>query len=51
MLGVQRPGVTIALQTLERTGLIAHRRGVIAILNRAALQKSSNGTYLRPNDK
>jgi CRP-like cAMP-binding protein len=50
MLGVQRPGVTIALQALERTGLIAHRRGVITLLDREALQKSSNGTYFPPND-
>jgi CRP-like cAMP-binding protein len=50
MLGVQRPGVTIALQELERSALIAHRRGVITILDRAALQKSSNGTYFPPND-
>jgi CRP-like cAMP-binding protein len=50
MLGVQRPGVTIALQELERSGLIAHRRGVISILDRDALQKNSNGTYFTPND-
>ena len=46
MLGVQRPGVTIAMQGLERLGLIAHKRGMITILNRAALQKTSNGTYV-----
>jgi CRP-like cAMP-binding protein len=46
MLGVERPGVTIALQALERTGLIAHGRGVIAILDRAALQKKFKW-YLR----
>lgn len=51
MLGVLRAGVTIALQGLEQTGLISHRRGVIAILDREALEKSSNGTYVRPNDK
>ncbi len=45
MLGVRRSGVTVALQGLERTGLIAHRRGVITILDREALEKSSNGTY------
>jgi CRP-like cAMP-binding protein len=50
MLGVRRSGVTVALQGLERTGLIAHRRGVIIILDREALEKSANGTYVRPND-
>ena len=43
MLGVQRPGVTIALQALERTGLIGHRRGAITILDRDALQKRERG--------
>jgi CRP-like cAMP-binding protein len=51
MLGVRRSGVTVALQALERTGLIAHRRGVITILDREALEKSSNGTYIRLTDK
>ena len=51
MLGVRRAGVTVALQELVRTGLISHRRGVIAILDREALEESSNGTYVRPNDK
>jgi hypothetical protein len=51
MLGVKRPGVTVALQSLGRTGLIAHRRGVITILDREALEKSSNGTYVRLTDE
>ena len=46
MLGVRRPGVTIALQELERDGLITARRGVVTILDRKALEKCSNGTYL-----
>jgi CRP-like cAMP-binding protein len=50
MLGVRRPGVTIALQQLERVGLITHRRGVIAILDRKALEERSNGAYFPPND-
>jgi CRP-like cAMP-binding protein len=48
MLGVQRPGVTVALQELERRGFIAHKRGVITILDRAALRKTTNGTYVPP---
>ena len=51
MLGVRRSGVTVALQHLERTGLISHRRSVITILDREALERSSNGTYVRPNDE
>ena len=50
MLGVRRSGVTVALQQLERAGLISHRRGVITILDRQALEERSNGTYFPPND-
>ncbi len=45
MLGVRRPGVTTALQELEREGLIARRRGNIVINDREALKKLSNGAY------
>ena len=45
-LGTQRPGVTIALHELERAGLIVTQRGKITILDRKALEKSSNGIYL-----
>ena len=45
MLGVQRSGVTLAVQALEADGLIAARRARISILNRAKLEKKSNGTY------
>ncbi|RUV46474.1 Crp/Fnr family transcriptional regulator, partial [Mesorhizobium sp. M7A.F.Ca.MR.228.00.0.0] len=34
MLGVRRPGVTIALQTLEGKGLIRSNRGEVVILDR-----------------
>jgi CRP-like cAMP-binding protein len=46
MLGTHRPGVTIAVQALEAEGLIAARRGSITLLNRKALEKRSNGTYV-----
>jgi CRP-like cAMP-binding protein len=49
MLGTHRPGVTIALQALEARHLIKTRRGSITILNRKALERNSNGTYVRPN--
>ena len=41
MLGTARPGVTIATKELERAGLIAHKRGIITILDRKALEKHS----------
>jgi len=46
MLGTYRPGVTKAIQALEQEGLIAARRGGIRILDRRALEKRSNGTYV-----
>ena len=50
MLGVRRSGVTVALQGLERTGLISHKRGKITILEREALVTNSNGTYFPIGD-
>lgn len=47
MLGTHRPGVTIALQALEKAGLITTRRSHITIIDRKGLEKSSNGTYIR----
>jgi len=51
MLGTARPGVTSALQELERRGWITHRRGIITIIDRKGLVRSSNGAYLAPGDK
>ena len=48
MLGTHRPGVTIAVQALEKQGLISARRGGITIINRKSLEKRSNGTYVPP---
>jgi CRP-like cAMP-binding protein len=45
MLGVRRPGVTIALNLLERQGLIQVKRGVIAMVDRKGLEELSNGAY------
>ena len=50
MLGVRRSGVTVALQELERKGLIAHKRSVITLMDREGLVHSSNGTYTEPKD-
>jgi CRP-like cAMP-binding protein len=45
MLGVQRPGVTLALGELETRGFIKGARGLITILDRSSLIELSNGTY------
>ena len=49
MLGVQRPGVTLSMQALERAGLIRATRGVITIVDRKGLERMSNGAYLPVN--
>src|SRR6185312_16005431 len=46
MLGVRRPGVTVAVQDLEQRGMISRRRGCIVITDRKALEKLSNGAYV-----
>ena len=46
MLSVRRPGVTVAVQELERQGLIARKRGRIIIADRKKLESLSNGTYV-----
>ena len=51
MLGVRRSGVTVALQQLERIGLISHKRGKITILDREALVTGCNGTYFPIGDR
>lgn len=45
MLGVQRPGVTIAAGALQRAGLIHYSRGHLKILDHAALVKRSCECY------
>jgi CRP-like cAMP-binding protein len=49
MLCTRRPGVTVAIQELERAGLIARKRGHIVIVDREGLEKISNGTYVPAN--
>ena len=45
MLGVRRPGVTVALKSLEEAGAVRARRGVISILDRKRLERLANGAY------
>jgi len=45
MLGVRRPGVTVALHILEGKGFIRASRGQITVLNRRGLMDEANGSY------
>ncbi|HKN68697.1 MAG TPA: Crp/Fnr family transcriptional regulator [Gemmatimonadaceae bacterium] len=45
MLGVRREGVSAASGALQRRGVIRYRRGRIAILDRAALEKAACECY------
>ena len=45
MLGVRRPGVTVAMGVLERAGLISHGRGNITVVDRAGLEKVACECY------
>jgi CRP-like cAMP-binding protein len=45
MLGVQRPTVTIAVQVLERSGLIIRGRKAVTIVNRAGLMNAACECY------
>jgi CRP-like cAMP-binding protein len=45
MLGVRRPGVTVAMGILEKRGLIAHGRGYITVVDRAGLEKAACECY------
>jgi len=48
LLGVQRPGVTVALHELEGEGLIRSTRNMVRILDRSGLQRAANGYYGGP---
>lgn len=46
MLGVTRPGVTVAVKQLQLAGMITKKRSRIIILDRDALEAEANGTYV-----
>ncbi|MEP6831358.1 MAG: Crp/Fnr family transcriptional regulator [Rhizomicrobium sp.] len=45
MLGVRRAGVTVALHSFERRGLIATRRGQLTLINRAGIEQVAGSFY------
>lgn len=45
MLGVRRSGVTVALNSLEKDGLIKTQRGGVLVVDRTGLEASANGAY------
>lgn len=48
MLGVGRPGVTLALQNLEGAGRIRNTRGRVQVLSRELLEVLADGSYGQP---
>jgi hypothetical protein len=45
MLGVRRPGVTVAATILQQTGAISYTRGRITVLDRKRLEETSCECY------
>jgi CRP-like cAMP-binding protein len=48
MLGTRRAGVTVALNELQKRGLIKLTRGEITVIDRGALEDAANGSYGAP---
>jgi CRP-like cAMP-binding protein len=49
MIGVRREGIALAAKKLEAQGLISYRRGMVTILNRAALEAQACECYQTVN--
>jgi len=47
MLAVRRPGVTVAMGTLQAAGLVSHTRGRVVIRDRAGLEAAGCDCYKR----
>ena len=45
MLGANRKSITLAAQSLQRTGLISYRRGTMQVVDRRGLEKASCECY------
>jgi CRP-like cAMP-binding protein len=45
MLGVQRAGVSITAQALQKAGLIQYRRGQVTVTNRSGLEEAACECY------
>jgi len=45
MLGVRRPGVTVALGTMQQAGFIAYHRGAMTITDRPGLEEAACACY------
>ena len=50
MLGVRRPGVSLAAAALEQAGFIEYHRGRIVMRNRAGLEQTACECYAAAND-
>lgn len=48
MLGVRRPGVTLALKLLAKQGLIQNNRRTVRVVDRKGLIQTANGAYGAP---
>jgi CRP-like cAMP-binding protein len=51
MLGVRRPGVTVALNALRERGLISYRRGEITIKDRKEMARVAGDAYGTPESE
>jgi CRP-like cAMP-binding protein len=51
MLGVRRPGVTVALKALRERGLISYRRGEITIKDRKGVARVAGEAYGTPESE
>jgi CRP-like cAMP-binding protein len=51
MLGVRRPGVTVALNALRERGLISYRRGEITIKDRKGVARVAGESYGTPESE